>query len=64
MKRLILVLLLLSFVAVPTSTLCAEPFCDLALESGKVVDWLVCMAFAMILGHYWGDDYGNGIVWA
>ena len=63
MKVLIVVLLLLSVMTLPAATLCAEPFCDLALESGKVVDWLVCMVFAMILGHFSGDFFGNGIVW-
>lgn len=55
----IVVLLLVLFVAAPIEKACAEPFCDMALESGKIVDWLVCMVFAMIMDIGSGDDYGN-----
>ena len=59
MKAFVVVLLVLTFVAVPVGTLCAEPFCDAALESGRVVDWLVCMVFAMLLDEGVGDPFGN-----
>jgi hypothetical protein len=58
-KVLIVVLFLMLFVAAPIGTLRAEPFCDVALESGKFLDWLVCQVFAMILGDGWGDYQGN-----
>ena len=63
MRKLILILLLLLLVAAPIGVSYAEPFCDLALQSGKVIDSLVCMVFAMILGHFSGDFFGNGVVW-
>jgi len=58
-KVFIVVLLLMLFVAASIGALRAEPFCDVALESGKFLDWLVCMVFAMILGDGSGDWYGN-----
>jgi hypothetical protein len=62
MKMLVVLLLLASFLAAPVASICAEPFCDVALESGKFIDWLVCIAFAMIIGDWQGDNYGNGVV--
>jgi hypothetical protein len=58
-KVFVAVFLLVLFIATPVATLRAEPFCDVALESGKFVDWLVCMVFAMIIGDGWGDYQGN-----
>jgi hypothetical protein len=58
-KVFVVVLFLVLFVAAPAGALRAEPFCDLALESGKFVDWLVCMVFAMILDEGAGDPFGN-----
>jgi hypothetical protein len=58
-KVFVVVLLLVLFVAAPVGRLCTEPFCDLALESGKFLDWLVCMVFAMILDEGVGDWQGN-----
>ncbi len=61
--RVVVVALLLSlFLAAAVGSLFAEPFCDLALESGKVIDWLVCVAFAMIIEDWQGDNYGNGVI--
>ena len=59
MKVFLVALLLVLFVAAPVERACAEPFCDMALESGKFVDWLVCMVFAMIMDIGEGDWYGN-----
>jgi hypothetical protein len=53
------VLLLVLFVAAPVGRLCAEPFCDVALHSGKFVDWVVCQVFAMILDLGTTDPWGN-----
>jgi len=61
-KVLVVVLVLLLFVAAPVGGLNAEPFCDLALDSGKFIDWLVCMVFAMILDEGVGDGQG-GYTW-
>jgi hypothetical protein len=63
LKVFVVVLILVLFVAAPVGRLCAEPFCDWALESGKFLDWLVCQVFAMILGDYRGDNFGNGVLW-
>jgi hypothetical protein len=59
----VVVLLLVLFFVAPVGGLRAEPFCDVALESGKFLDWLVCQVFAMILGNYVGDNHGNGVLW-
>jgi hypothetical protein len=58
-KVFVVVLLLVLFVAAPVGRLCAEPFCDWALETGKFVDWLVCQVFAMIMDLGSGDFQGN-----
>ena len=62
MKVFVVVLLLVLFVAAPAGKLCAEPFCDMALESGKFLDWLVCQVFAMILDEVVGSPFG-GYTW-
>ena len=62
MKGFIVVLLLVLLLTAPIGRLCAVPFCDVALESGKFVDWLVCLVFAMILDLGSGDDFGNRTV--
>jgi len=61
-KVFVVVVLLVSLFAVPVGTVLAEPFCDVALESGKVVDWMVCAVFAWFiqLGEY--DPWGNAHV--
>lgn len=59
MKLFLVVLLLVMFSAAPLGALRAEPFCDIALESAKVVDWLVCQVFAGILNLGSGDYQGN-----
>ena len=59
MKLFVVVLLLVLFVAAPLQKACAVPFCDMALETGKFLDWLVCMVFAMIVDIGYGDDHGN-----
>jgi 4-amino-4-deoxy-L-arabinose transferase-like glycosyltransferase len=59
-KKFIVVVLL--FVVLVTPCVAAAspaPFCDVALWSGKFVDWLVCMVFAMMLGEGSGDQYEN-----
>jgi hypothetical protein len=58
-KVLLVVVMLAMFVLVPIGSACAEPFCDWALDSGKVVDWLVCQVFAMMLDLGSGDWQGN-----
>ncbi len=62
MKILVVTLLLMAFLTSSVGSLCAEPFCDLALESGQFIDWLVCVAFAMIIDDWQGDNYGNGVI--
>lgn len=59
MKVFVVAFLLVLFIAAPLGALRAEPFCDIALESGKFPDWLVCQVFAMILGEGVGDRQGN-----
>ena len=59
MRLFLVVLLLVSFMTLSVGAVCAEPFCDWALDSGKVVDWLVCMVFAMMLDEGAGDYQGN-----
>jgi hypothetical protein len=64
-KVFVVVLLLVSFLVTPSVALCGVldvPFCDVALESGKFLDWLVCAVFAMMLGDWQGDNFGNGYV--
>jgi hypothetical protein len=61
-KRFVVVLLLVLFLLSPSvglGSLIDVPFCDVALESGKFIDWLVCMVFAMLTGNGVGDDFGN-----
>ncbi|MFH0778543.1 MAG: hypothetical protein V2A71_07930 [Candidatus Eisenbacteria bacterium] len=62
MKVFVVVVLLVSFLAVPIGTLFAEPFCDWALYSGNVIDWMVCAFFAWVIraGEY--DPWGNATV--
>ncbi len=62
MKVFVVMLLLALFLAAPVATLCAEPFCDTALESGKFIDWLVCVVFAMIIDDWQGDNHGSGVI--
>jgi hypothetical protein len=59
---LVVAFLLTALLSASAASLCAEPFCDLALESGRFVDWLVCVAFAMIIDDWQGDNYGNGVI--
>jgi hypothetical protein len=65
-KVFVVLLLLVLFLVTPSVALCGVvdvPFCDVALWSGKFLDWLVCQVFAMIVGNYVGDNFGNGVVW-
>lgn len=59
MRVFVVVVLVACFATIPLGVLCAEPFCDLALETGRFVDWLVCMVFAMMLDEGAGDYQGN-----
>jgi len=63
MKAVVVVLCLALLAIAPAGMLKAEPFCDLALESGKVTDWLICMVFAMVIDRFEGDWFGNGAAW-
>lgn len=51
MKRFVVVLLLVSFLLAPAGSACEPTACDWALETGKVVDWMVCGLVAMMLGY-------------
>ena len=62
MKVFVVVLLLVLFLVTPSVALCGVvdvPFCDVALETGKFLDWLVCMVFMMMLDEGVGDPFGN-----
>jgi len=59
LKVFVVVLLLVLFLGAPVERACGQPFCDIALESGKFLDWLVCMVFAMIIDVGVGDFQGN-----
>ena len=59
MKILVVVFLLVCFLAVPVGRMVAEPFCDYALYSGKVIDWVICGLFAWIMGLGEYDEQGN-----
>lgn len=49
MRAAIVVFLLVSFLAIPVGTACAEPLCDWAPESGKVIDWAICVGIAWVV---------------
>lgn len=62
MKVFVVVLLLVLFLVTPSVALCGVvdvPFCDVALWSGKFLDWVVCQVFAMMLDLGTTDPWGN-----
>ncbi|MCX5800784.1 MAG: hypothetical protein NTX17_05285 [Candidatus Eisenbacteria bacterium] len=60
MKMFVVVLLLVLFVAAPVKGLCDVPFCDVAMETMKLSDWIACAVFAILMGD--ADESSPGIV--
>ncbi len=50
MKRIVAAVLLVAFVLSPCAALSEPIVCDYALETGKIVDWLVCALVVIALG--------------
>ena len=60
MKRFVLVLLV-ALMLVPCATaLCDVPFCDVAMETMRLSDWVACAVFALLMGD--ADDIPGGVV--
>ncbi|MFH0777041.1 MAG: hypothetical protein V2A71_00275 [Candidatus Eisenbacteria bacterium] len=63
MKLFVVVLLVVLLLVSPSVGLGYPAFCDWALESGKVVDWLVCLVFGWFMEAVEPYVFGGGTLY-
>jgi len=57
--RLIVVALLVGVLVVPVVAKAIPVPCELALETGKFLDWVLCAVYIEMMGLGEGDWFGN-----
>jgi hypothetical protein len=61
--RLIVVALLVGVLVVPVVAKAIPVPCELALETGKFLDWVLCAVYVEMFGLGEGDWFGNTFYW-
>jgi len=58
-KRLVVVVLLVMCVVLPVVARAIPVPCEIAMETGKFLDWVLCAVYIEMMGLGEGDWFGN-----